>query len=316
MRLNALMTRSAQAVLVCGALLTGGTATAATMEPPIAVQTWTTRDFGTPAQQLELIKNSGVNYVETFGSLGSDATEVKALLDAAGLQAISAHEGIDRLRNELSDVIARQKTLGNSTIVMPWLPPDQRPTDAAGWAALGTELGAIATQLAAEGMTLGYHNHDFDLVKFGDKTALEILSDAAGPDLKIEVDVGWAAAAGVDPVDLLTKLSGRLFAIHAKDLADTTNPGPTAGGSAAFGFDFAAVGEGTIDWDSVIPAALSGGAEWFIIEHDFPPDAGQVISMGADYLSERLPAVPVPAGFPLLLGGMAAFAMVRRRKSS
>ena len=34
------------------------------------------------------------------------------------------------------------------------------------------------------GMRLGYHNHEFELVDFDGRTGLELLFEAAGPDLR------------------------------------------------------------------------------------------------------------------------------------
>ncbi len=39
----------------------------------------------------------------------------------------------------------------------------------------------MVDELEQEGMTLAYHNHDFEMQKYGEKTALELLFDAAGP---------------------------------------------------------------------------------------------------------------------------------------
>ncbi|WP_299845215.1 sugar phosphate isomerase/epimerase [uncultured Jannaschia sp.] len=306
---------------VAGMLAVAGanTAAAATVGPQIAAQTYSLRAFGTLEEQMRIIKDAGVDYVEAYGGLGA-ASDARAVLDAAGLTAISDHVGLADLRadaaNGLASVIARQRTLGNDTVVMPYLVPDDRPADAAGWAALGRELGGYADRLAEEGLTFGYHNHDFDLVAVDGSTGYEIAIAAGGPNLKAQVDVGWAERAGVDPTALLQRLNGKVISIHAKDLADPADPGPTAGGREAFGFDFAAVGEGLVDWDSVLPAALDAGAEWFIIEHDFPPDPFEVISTGQTYLAENLPEpapVPLPAGLPLLAGGLLGLGVLRRR---
>ena len=306
--------RTLGAAALAVTLLGSTAAWAASVGPQIAVQLWTTRNSGTPAEQLALIKAAGVNYVETFGNFGGTGAEAKILLDSFGMAAISAHTDLGSLRSDIGAVIARQQAMGNSTIVLPYIAPADRPADEAGWAALGTELGGYAATMAAAGMTFGYHNHDFDLVQFNGRTAVEIMLEAAGPLLKTQVDIGWVAAAGLDPLDYLAAVTGQVISIHAKDVADPADPGPTAGGMAAFGFDFAAVGDGVIDWAAVLPAAGAAGAGWFIIEHDFPPDAFLVVSRSNAYLTAALAPVPVPAALPLLGGGLAALALYRRMR--
>ena len=254
---------------------------AATGDLPIAVQMYTLRDHGTLDEQLAAVEAAGVTAVETVGFQDSTAEELKALLDAHGIEAISSHVQLADLRSDLDAVVAFNKALGNDTIVMPYLAEDMRPTDEAGWAALGEELGGIATALEAEDMTLGYHNHDFEMVEIGGRTALEVLFDAAGPDLMAELDLAWIARGGLDPAEYLDRFDGRIFAVHAKDNAPE--------GEAPDERGFKALGEGVLDFDAILPAAEEAGTEWYIIEHDMPLDAGEVARVGAAFLTEHLP---------------------------
>lgn len=300
--------------LVYGAVIaafSAGIASAATVDLPIAVQLFTMRDAGTIEERLAAVQRAGIKYVETAGSLGATGEEARALLDTYGIGAISAHVGLDELRGNLEGVIAYNQAIGNNTIVVPNVAA--RPEDAAGWATLGTELGGIAEKLDDAGMRLAYHNHNWELEEFEGKTALEILLGAAGPLVKSQLDLAWVQIAGVDPVEMLNRLSGQLISVHAKDVAD--GPGPTVGGYPDA--QFAAVGEGILDWEAILPAAQQGGVEWFVIEHDMPPNAEQVITIGNQFLTEQLsnaPApVPLPAGLPLLGGALLAFGLIRRR---
>jgi sugar phosphate isomerase/epimerase len=170
--------------------------------------------------------------------------------------------------------------------VVPYLDAKDRPTDAAGWTALGQEMGRIAKQVRAKGMRLAYHNHDFELVDFNGRTGLELLFAAAGPDLQTELDLAWVARAGLDPAVMLATFRGRLFAVHAKDNAPK--------GQAEDEGGFAAVGQGVLDWKAILPAAAKAGVQWYIVEHDQPRDPAKVIQTGADYLREHL-TVTLPA---------------------
>ncbi len=289
-------------------------ASAATWEAPIGVQLYTLRNSGTTAEQLASVQRAGISYVETAGNLGATGTEARDLLASYGLSAISAHVSLSELRDNMSGVIAYNQELGNDTIVLPWLP--SMPSDAAGWAALGTELAGFAQTLDSYGMRFAYHNHAAEMQMFNGKTAFEILLDAGGPLVKAQLDLAWTHIGGIDPVDMLNRLSGRLISVHAKDAAD--GPGPTVGGSG--NAMFAAVGEGILDWDAILPAAHAAGVEWYVIEHDFPPNAEEVITIGNNFLRGELddvinqPApVPLPAGLPLLACGLLAFGVMRRR---
>ena len=167
-----------------------------------------------------------------------------------------------------------------------YLDKKDRPIDAAGWTALGQELGRIAKQVRGKGMRLAYHNHDFELADFDGRTGLELLFAAAGPDLQTELDLAWVARAGLDPAVMLAKFRGHVFAVHAKDNAPK--------GQAQDEGGFAAVGQGVLDWSAILPAAAAAGVHWYIIEHDQPRDPARIIQTGADYLREHL-TTNVPA---------------------
>ncbi|MEA9564653.1 MULTISPECIES: sugar phosphate isomerase/epimerase [unclassified Xanthomonas] len=255
---------------------------AAGPQKPIAVQMYTLRNAGSLDQQLKIVHDAGVGAVETVGMHNVSAAELKQLLDKYSIKAISSHVQLAELRKNLDAVVAFNRSIGNTTLVVPYLEEKDRPTDAAGWTALGQELGQIAKRLRAKGMHLAYHNHDFELVDFNGKTGLELLFAAAGPDLKTELDLAWVARAGYDPAVMLGKFKSRMFAVHAKDNAPK--------GQAEDEGGFASVGQGVLDWNAILPAAADAGVRWYIIEHDRPRDPATVIQTGADYLREHLPA--------------------------
>jgi len=258
-----------------------------TQDLPIAVQMWTVRSLPTLEDQLKAVQAAGVSAVEIVNTHNVSAEELKGLLNQYSLQiaAMHLHTPLSELNTNLDTLVATCKTLGIDKMVMPWIPPDQRPTNAAGWVAIGETLGEAARRAEAQGITLAYHNHDFEIVDFDGKTALELLFEAAGPALKAELDVAWIAVAGRDPAEFLNKFSGRVFAIHAKDKAKDGHPEAEQG--------LADVGAGVIDWTALLTAAHAAGVQWYIIEHDAPTDPAVSIKNSAVFLTERLPAVGV-----------------------
>ncbi|WP_309568493.1 sugar phosphate isomerase/epimerase [Rhizobium rhizogenes] len=250
---------------------------------PIAAQMFTLRNSGTLEEQLAILNRAGVSAVETVDMQKVSASELNALLEKHKIKVISSHVPIDKLRGNLDEVITEQKAVGNPVVTVPFLKPEDRPKDAAGWTAFGKELGGYADKLSTAGLSMAYHNHDFEMVKFDGKTALELLLDAAGPKLQAEVDVAWVARSGNDPAAFLGTLKGRVFAIHAKDNA------PAGTGENERGF--ATLGTGVLDWKAILPAAKQAGVKWFILEHDLPLDAEAVVTKGNAFLNERLPTI-------------------------
>lgn len=272
---------AATALLLCAALpALAKERTAAQL--PIAVQMYSLRNIPSLEDRLKLVHDAGITAVETVGTQDTTAPQLKALLDKYGIIVTSSHVQLADLRKDLAGVVAFNKAVGNRVLVVPYLGDAERPKDAAGWTALGKELGQLAGTLKAQGMTLAYHNHDFEFARFGDKTGLELLLEGAGLALKSELDLAWVARSGNDPVVYLGKLKGRLYAVHAKDNAPK--------GQAADESGFAAVGHGVLDWKAILPAADRAGVKWYIIEHDNPRDPAAVVKAGAAYLVEHLPA--------------------------
>lgn len=275
-------------LMVSASLVVALTATGAVAQDraaadlPIAAQMFTLRDHGTLDEQLAAVQAAGVTAVETVGMQETDAETLKAALEAHGISAISTHAQLADLRTDLNAVVNFNKAIGNNIITVPYLPEEERPTDAAGWQALGTELAGISEQLKAQDMVLAYHNHDFEMAEYDGRTALEVLFEAAGPDLMAELDLAWVARGGLDPVEYLDRFDQRVFAIHAKDNAPE--------GEAEDERGFKALGEGVLDWTTILPAADAAGVDWYIIEHDLPIDAAAVVKTGADFLSANLPA--------------------------
>lgn len=252
-----------------------------TAQLPIAAQMYTLRDYGTLDEQLGAVQAAGVTAVETVGMQDTDAETLKSLLDKHGITAISTHAQLADLRSDVDAVVAFNKAIGNNVIVVPYLPEEERPTDAAGWVTLGEELAGLNEKLKAEGMTLAYHNHDFEMAQFDGRTALEIMMEAAGEDVMAELDLAWVARGGLDPVEYLGRFDDRVFAVHAKDNAPE--------GEAEDERGFKALGQGTLDWATILPAADAAGVDWYIIEHDQPLDAPAVVKTGAEFLTANLP---------------------------
>ncbi|WP_016855666.1 sugar phosphate isomerase/epimerase family protein [Halomonas smyrnensis] len=250
---------------------------------PVAAQMYTLRDFGSLEEQFAAVERAGIASVELVGDQGIEAEEMNALLAEHELSVSSSHVPLDDLRHDLDDVVDFHRAVGNDTLVIPYLAEEARPDSAEGWRVLGEEIGGLASRLAEDGMRLAYHNHDFEMRTFDDRTALEILMQAAGPEVLAEIDLAWVARGGLDPADYLANFEGRLFAVHAKDNAPA--------GTAEDERGFAIPGQGVLDWGEILPAAREAGVEVYILEHDQPRDAQAVMTEGHRFLDEALAAL-------------------------
>lgn len=248
---------------------------------PLALQLYTLRHMASAEEMLELAAAAGYSGVETVGTHGLRASQMRAALDRHGLRVVSSHVALDALVRDLERVLGEASELGNDTLVMPYLRDDQRPRNADGWRSLGARLGAMASACAERGIRLLYHNHDFELRAFDGRTALAWLLDAGAPGgLGFEPDVAWLARSSADPVAVLEEYGGRCPRVHVKDLAPAHARDREGG--------WAAAGQGVLDWDALLPAIRRAGAEWLIVEHDEPLDARSVVTESREFLTRAM----------------------------
>ena len=246
---------------------------------PIALQLYTLRDYGTLDDKLELAASVGFSGVEIYQTydLGADALARKAA--EHGLAITSWHVGLGTLRYDLENTVRYAQSLGVDTLILPWLKDEERPNSGAGWSALGRELGDYGRRLAREGLTLGYHNHAFEMAELEGKSALEWLFEgASAEDLKWQPDVAWIRLGGRNPATLINTYSERVVSMHAKGVAE--DPGEEGG--------FADVGYGTLDWTAILRAAEGSPLEWYIVEHDQPTDPEKSVARSFAYLETAL----------------------------
>ncbi len=135
-----------------------------------------------------------------------------------------------------------------------------------------------AERLQEQGLSLYYHNHHIEFAKFDGKYMLDIIAENS-PAMGMEIDVHWVQRGGLDPVRTLEKYAGRTAMVHLKDYRIGELPESSFGlldSGDIMGFmtefknvvQFAEVGEGNLDFASIIPAAQAAGAEYLLVEQD------------------------------------------------
>ena len=242
----------------------------------IGIQTYTLReamgeDFvGT----LQMIKDVGYDYVELNGRDFADRSpaELRAILDDIGLPSPITHADYDSLANRPAEIADVAGALGCEIVVLPWINDDQRSLDQyKQHAEMLNNAGAV---LKSTGMSVGYHNHQFEFFDLGDgQTGMEILLSETDPDLvDFELDLFWAALTGTDILGLFDQHPGRFKMCHIKDLSgDATKFRNSLDFATIVGTLMENVGEGDLPFETYFAANDVSGMKYFIAEHDNPP---------------------------------------------
>jgi sugar phosphate isomerase/epimerase len=263
---------------------------------PIGLQLYTLGDE--PAKDLDgvLSKLAKIGYrdLELPSLFGKTPAVLKTAADKAGVKYSSIHlaamagmQGGDQqalsLLSPTQKIVDDLGALGVKAAVMPIfaLPADFRDAPGNGfpekianslakagadhWKKTADLLNEKAAALKPAGISVGYHNHNLEFAPVGNTTGWDIL--ASGTDATLvhfEVDIGWIAAAGIDPVAFLKKYSGRFRWMHVKDLKASSQA------NFALKMDPTEVGSGKQDWARILPAARKAGVEHFYVEQEPP----------------------------------------------
>lgn len=234
------------------------------------------------------VAEAGYKEVETYGYSvenkywGLDPKAFKALLDEHGLAAPSGHYGMDKFitdgnADELKTYIEAANTIGSSYIVVPYLGDALRQKED-DWKKVAARFNEASAICKASGLSLGYHNHDFEFVKYGATTGYEILLKETDPKaVQFEMDIYWVVRSGNDPVKLFTDFPDRFPMWHVKDMDKKDNTINTE------------VGTGTIDFKKIYANAKLAGLKHLIVEQEnFSLDPYVSIKQSADYIKKDI----------------------------
>lgn len=243
----------------------------------VGVQLYSVRDdmkknlYGT----LKQVKAMGYDGVEFAGLFGHTGAEIAEMCQDLGLNPISAHVPYADMLADPEGVLGEYKTIGCKYVVMPYLAKDEfnDPENLNTIIKNIEMLGGVAKKL---GMTMLYHNHDFEFIKINGKYVLDIIYDTIPADLlQTELDTCWVNVGGENPAEYVRKYAGRAPIVHLKDfvgeksenmyeLIGIVSKAPVRPSN----FEFRPVGSGKQDFPAILAAAKDAGADWVIVEQD------------------------------------------------
>jgi len=226
----------------------------------IAAQLYTVREFTkTPADitaTLKKVARLGYEAVQLSALGPMDPQELRRVCDGEGLKICATHIGYEAMRDTPQAVIDLHHTYGCPYAGIGGLPSSYRSAE--GFLRFAREASEVARRLAEGGIKFVYHNHSFELERFGDRTGLAILYEESDPRYFLsEIDTYWIQHGGGSPAAWVRRLKGRAPCLHLKDMTNK-------GGQQLM----AEVGEGNLDWPDILAAARDAGTEWYIVEQD------------------------------------------------
>jgi sugar phosphate isomerase/epimerase len=260
---------------------------------PIGLQLYTVgREMDSdPAGTLKAVAAAGYKQVELSPLSKTSATDLKKMLDDAGLKNPSGHYMLPDLMSNLQEKMDFAHQFGQEFMVVtvPWVadPSRFKPDPQLGqigvflaiisgltlddWKWNAEQFNKVGEQIKKAGLQLAYHNHNFEWRSYGGVTGYDEFLRLTDLGLvKLELDCGWATVAGQDPVAYLTKYPERYSLLHIKDFQKGFTPRTTLMDKDPGAPLPTELGRGTIEYGRVFAAAKKARIRALFVEQEPP----------------------------------------------
>lgn len=213
------------------------------------------------------------SYFADLKNFNPPPKKAREILSSFGLTAPSTHVPYTALSEENWPlVIEASELLGHKYIVNPGIDPELRKT-ADGWKRAAATFNRAGKESMQSGIQFAYHNHVVEFQPVDGQLPYHVLLTECDPKfVKMEMDLGWAHHAGVDPVEYFEKYPGRFPLVHVKDFD-------------AHG-EMTDVGKGEIDWKRIFANSDVAGIKHYFVEFDNPKSPFDSIQASYAYLEK------------------------------
>lgn len=220
---------------------------------------------------LAAVAEIGYHEVELAGLYGLTPRQMRSKVDDVGLRAVSGHFSVAEIRGEWTRALEGAQELGQALVVVPSIPGSERTPE--GLRRVADDFNRAAEAARSVGLRFGYHNHDWEFGLLSDGTIpMDLLLERTADDLvDWQMDVFWVVHGGAEPASYLEQTRGRVTSVHVKDR--------TAGG------EMVDVGDGVIDFASLLRLAEPLGLLHVFVEHDQPGDGLESVRRSFAHMS-------------------------------
>ena len=245
------------------------------------LQLYTLRDMlpGDPKGTLKQVADMGYTQIEGYEGdqgmfWGMTAQEWKDYCDELGLTMVSCHVNINE---NLAGKAAELASIGTEYAVCAYI---GQQDGQAGWQAVVDQFNAAGKTCRDAGIRFAYHNHAYSFEESGGVVGQAYLMDHTDDTVDYEMDIYWVVTGGADPIDWLNRYPGKWKLCHVKDRKK--------GASLEDHEASVNLGEGSIDFASILKVAEEQGMEYYILEQENYENSTPLRSAraGAEYLEQ------------------------------
>ena len=222
---------------------------------------------------LKRIAEMGYKHIESAKSAkghyyGLTASEMKQTCVDLGLQLSSGHVQLDENWQRTMEEAAAS---GQKYLICSTMPTNGQNID--NYKRVAEHFNKAGEQCSKYNIRFGYHNHEYEFEAKDGQVLYDVLMDNTDAKLvHMELDLGWVAAAGKNPLDYFNKYPGRFPLWHLKDMD------PVKKHSVEFG-------KGMLNIPAMLKSRkLSGLDIMFVEQEEYAVSAMQSLKEDIEYL--------------------------------
>lgn len=229
----------------------------------VGIQSYTIRDYCKTIEDIDKtlaeLASWGVKDIQISGIGKVDWNELAETVKKYDMTVCVTHTSFERMMKETDAVIDEHIKLGCDCLGIGAMPGEYEKTEE-GVDKFIEDLIPVAKRMRERGVRLAYHNHDFDLKLYGDKSILDRMLELDADLLWFVPDVAWIQIAGEDPAEYLKKMHGRVKVLHFKDYNPVEN--------GEHPWAFTELGKGVVDFPKLYKIAQEMGIPYIMFEQD------------------------------------------------
>ncbi len=218
------------------------------------------KDEETIKESFKKMAEIGYGEAQTAGLFISPEKFAEYAKDA-GVKICGTHYGWEDIRDRTDETMKIHEILGTTNIGIGGMPGYARESKE-GMLKFIDEANEVAAKIAKHGFKFTYHNHSFEFKKFDGKTMMDYLIDGFDKDnVSFVLDTYWVQHGGASIAEMIERLAGRIDILHLKDMG-------ACGGENHNVPYITEIGNGNINFKTIVPLAEKTGVKSFVVEQD------------------------------------------------
>ena len=172
------------------------------------------------AATLATLKDAGYDCIESMFGRPPQSLET---LNQIGMSCYATHTSLSARKDPAEGIQFCHRIGAKVVCISGLLEWNERTAD--DYRRSAAALNTLGAQLREVGLSLQYHNHDFEfeLVE-GESTGMDLLISTLDPNaVSLCFDAGWARYAGADPVQFLLRHKQIVTTLHLRDFKGKTS---------------------------------------------------------------------------------------------